>query len=296
MNKNRDLFQVPFLLSRLKTCRNEGLAFFPVGMINFMNARMIRKARNLLNFLKPRPLEKADRLSHELDIDGEVFCIEVVDNKRSKRLTLRLKPDGRGAKVTTPPHVSDREIGEFITKNRNWIAVRLARLPKATLLEDGVVVMFEGVDHKITHLDRPRGVVEAKLVAGEPTLLVPGEVDHMARRVIDFMKKNARKNLDMAVTRHAATLAVRPKSIRITDSKSRWGSCSSTRTLSFSWRIIMAPPPVLDYLAAHEVAHLREMNHSPRFWKLVEDICPDMKAQKTWLRRHGPSLHAVRLD
>ena len=174
--------------------------------------------------------------------------------------------------------------------------MRLARLPKARRLEDGVFVMFEGVEHKITHLDRPRGVVEAKLVAGEPTLLVPGEVEHMARRVIDFMKKNARKNLDLAVTHHAASLGVRPKSMRITDSKTRWGSCSSTRTLSFSWRIIMAPPEVLNYLAAHEVAHLREMNHSPRFWALVEEICPDMKAQKNWLRRHGPMLHSVRLD
>lgn len=236
------------------------------------------------------------RDDHYVDIDGVEFCVEVANHTRSKRLTLRLKPDGRGAKVTTPPHVSDREIARFIEKNRNWIAVRLNRMPKAQVPEDGVVIHFEGVEHKITHLDRRRGIVEAKLVAGEPTLLVPGDVDHMPRRVVDFMKKQARLKLDAAVTLHAATLGVRPKSIRITDSKSRWGSCSSTRTLSFSWRIIMAPPEVLNYLAAHEVAHLREMNHSDRFWNLVEEICPDMQVQKTWLKRHGATLHSVRLD
>ena len=246
----------------------------------------------MLKFLSP----SKTRADHEVEIDGTVFRVEVANNSRSKRLTLRLKPDGRGAKVTTPAHVSEREIRDFVEKNKNWIAVRLARLPKSTIPGDGVRVLFEGVEHKITHLDRPRGIVEAKLVAGEPTLLVPGDVEHMPRRVIDFMKKQARSRLDQAATLHAASLNVRPKSMRITDSKSRWGSCSSNRTLSFSWRIIMAPPQVLNYLAAHEVAHLREMNHSPAFWNLVEEICPDMKAQKTWLRRHGAALHAVRLN
>jgi len=249
----------------------------------------------LLKFLKPSKNTQS-RAAHVLMMDGEEFPVEVVNNSRSKRLTLRLKPDGRGAKVTTPPHVSDREVVSFIEKNQNWLAVRLARIPKSTIPHDGVWVLFEGIEHKITHLDRKRGIVEAKHIAGEPTLLVPGEVEHMPRRVIDFMKKQARNKLDLAVTNYAATLGVRAKSIRITDSKSRWGSCSSTRTLSFSWRIIMAPPAVLHYLAAHEVAHLREMNHSDRFWKLVEALCPDMQVQKTWLRRHGPALHSVRLD
>jgi predicted metal-dependent hydrolase len=86
---------------------------------------------------------------------------------------------------------------------------------------------------------------------------------------------------------------VRPKSIRITDSRSRWGSCSASRTLSFSWRIIMAPPAALDYLAAHEVAHLKEMNHSPDFWRLVARLCPAMEAQKAWLRANTERLHSV---
>lgn len=249
----------------------------------------------MLKFLKPSN-KTASRAAHILMMEGAEFPVEIVNNTRSKRLTLRMKPDGRGAKVTTPPHVSDQEVVGFIEKNQNWLAVRLARMPKSTIPQDGVLVLYEGVEYKITHLDRKRGIVEAKQIAGEPTLLVPGEVEHMPRRVIDFMKKQARTKLDLAVTDYSARLGVRAKSIRITDSKSRWGSCSTTRTLSFSWRIVMAPPAVLHYLAAHEVAHLREMNHSDRFWKLVEELCPDMQVQKSWLRRHGPALHSVRLD
>jgi len=94
----------------------------------------------------------------------------------------------------------------------------------------------------------------------------------------------------------AEALNVRPKIVRITDTTSRWGSCSTTRTLSFSWRIIMAPPVVLRYLAAHEVAHLREMNHSPDFWNLVREICPDMDKHKAWLRTNGNRLHAISFD
>ncbi len=235
------------------------------------------------------------RTSREIRIDGELFPVEVRNNTRSKRLTLRLAPDGRGAKLTTPPHVSEHQLTEFLDKNSNWIAVRLARMPEPRELKDGQFILYQGIDHKITHLDR-RGIVEAKLVAGEPTLLVPGEVAHMPRRIIDFLKRQARKKLDQAVVTHASALGVKPKSMRITDSKTRWGSCSATRTLSFSWRIIMAPPPVLNYLAAHEVAHLREMNHSAQFWNLVEEICPDMQEQKNWLRRNGSLLHSVRLE
>jgi predicted metal-dependent hydrolase len=115
----------------------------------------------------------------------------------------------------------------------------------------------------------------------------------LPRRVLDFLKKQAREDLSNAIDFHAERLGVKPKSISIRDSKTRWGSCSSNGTLSFSWRIILAPSDILDYLAAHEVAHLREMNHSPRFWKLVEDTCPHTKQSRAWLKAHGAILHAL---
>jgi predicted metal-dependent hydrolase len=107
------------------------------------------------------------------------------------------------------------------------------------------------------------------------------------------LKKQARCDLVQAVERHAPNIGVKAKSITLRDTTSRWGSCSSSGALSFSWRIILAPPEVLDYLAAHEVAHLREMNHSPRFWKLVEENCSHFKSSRAWLKNHGSSLHAV---
>ncbi|MEL6746154.1 MAG: M48 family metallopeptidase, partial [Pseudomonadota bacterium] len=113
------------------------------------------------------------------------------------------------------------------------------------------------------------------------------------KRIYGDLKRQAKQDLTKAVAYYASELGVKPKSITLRDTTSRWGSCSSSGALNFSWRIILAPPDVLNYLAAHEVAHLREMNHSDRFWAHVKAICPDMDAQKAWLRAHGQKLHAV---
>ena len=251
-------------------------------------------ANRLLSRFSRRP-EPRNR-DRYIEVDGWMLPVRVIEHPTSRRITLRLLPGGDGLKITMPAHVSDHELDEFLERNRQWVSVRRARLPKTVALGDGAVIPFRGIDHRIIHLDRLRGVVEAKPVAGEASLLVPGDPARIGRRVVDFMKKQARVALDEAVTRHAAALDVRPRQIRITDTTSRWGSCSSTRTLSFSWRIIMAPPEVLDYLAAHEVAHLREMNHSDRFWSHVRAICPDMETHKAWLRKNGSGLHAISID
>ena len=126
-----------------------------------------------------------------------------------------------------------------------------------------------------------------------PVIRVFGDPKFLPRKVGDFLKRQAKQDLSKAVSHYSNELGVKAKSITIRDTTSRWGSCSSTGALNFSWRIVLAPPEVLQYLAAHEVAHLREMNHSNRFWKLVEDVCPDMNAQKSWLKIHGSKLHAI---
>jgi len=249
---------------------------------------------SFLPFLR-RKRPAAERADREVEAHGRLLPVKVVENARAQRLTLRIVPGGKSLKVTVPPHVSDTQVDRFIARNRQWVASRIAGLPDEVAIGEGTAIPYLGVRHRIVHLDRRRGVVEAREIAGEPALLVPGEPSHVARRVADFLKKQARERLNEAVDRHARMLGVRPKAIRITDTVSRWGSCSTTRTLSFSWRIIMAPPEVLDYLAAHEVAHLKEMNHSDAFWALVAQLCPQMGRHKSWLRRHGASLHAVAL-
>jgi predicted metal-dependent hydrolase len=154
------------------------------------------------------------------------------------------------------------------------------------------MVPLRGVDTRIVHRRGTRGTVWLETgVSGEPLLCVAGSEPHIPRRVRDYLKREAKADLDTASKRAADALGVTIKRVSVRDQSSRWGSCSTTGVLSYSWRLILAPPFVLDYLAAHEVAHLVEMNHSRAFWKLVERICPHMTRAKTWLDAHGTALH-----
>jgi predicted metal-dependent hydrolase len=154
------------------------------------------------------------------------------------------------------------------------------------------------VPHIIRHAPGARGTVSiaATDITGMPALVVAGEVAHLRRRVIDFLKREAKRDLEWAVVRHTLRLGVRATAVRLRDQSTRWGSCSPNGHLSFSWRLILAPPFVLDYLAAHEVAHLRELNHSHRFWQLCEALAPQSDQARAWLRANGAALHAVGAD
>ncbi len=126
---------------------------------------------------------------------------------------------------------------------------------------------------------------------GMPILTVSGRLEHAPRRLRDWLVEQARADLDVCVGTHARKLGVKARSITLRDQTSRWGSCTAGGLLSFSWRLVLAPAHVLDYVAAHEVAHLVEMNHGPRFWKLVARSMPRLEEAKRWLRNHGPDLH-----
>jgi len=134
----------------------------------------------------------------------------------------------------------------------------------------------------------------ATTIDGQPALVISGDTRHLPRRLADFLKREAKREIEPLVARHTAHVGRRAKSIRYKDTSSRWGSCTSDGVLSFSWRIMMAPPPVINYLVAHEVAHLKEMNHGPRFWNLCETLCPDTERCKAWLKRNGTALQAIR--
>ena len=132
---------------------------------------------------------------------------------------------------------------------------------------------------------------EAVIVDGKPVLRVSGMPEHIGRRIATFLKKEARADLERLSRLHAGSIKAPIRSISMKDTRSRWGSCSSEGNLSFSWRIVMAPPSVIDYLAAHEVAHLKELNHGPRFWKLTAELTRDADTARAWLQKHGPALH-----
>ena len=228
----------------------------------------------------------------EIVFERSVYLVQLRRHRQARRYTLRIQATTREVILTIPPRGTLKEAGEFAQKHGGWIAARLGRLPEAAPFADGVVVPLRGVPHRIAHRRGMRGTVWAEVADdGERLLCVAGNAPHLDRRVGDYLRREARRELETASLKFAAALGVAVKRITVRDQSSRWGSCSTTGMLSFSWRLILAPSHVLDYLAAHEVAHLVEMNHSARFWRLVQRLCPDHDRAKTWLDAHGADLH-----
>ncbi len=225
------------------------------------------------------------------------FAIRLRRHRRARRYTLRIHPTDREAILTMPPRGTLKDAREFAELHGGWIAARLGRLPKAAPFQPGTVVPLRGVPHRIVHRSGERGTVWTETRdSGEKIICVAGDPDFTDRRVHDFLKREARRDLQKSAQDHAAALGVKVRRISIRDQSSRWGSCTSAGSLSFSWRLILAPPFVLDYLAAHEVAHLVEMNHSARFWRVVGKVCPSMERAKKWLDTSGNDLHRFGIE
>jgi predicted metal-dependent hydrolase len=249
----------------------------------------------LRRFLTGRPPPEPSFLT--VAFDGEVYEVRVRRHAQARRYTLRIHAATREVLLSMPVRGSLREANVFAQKHGAWIAARLKRLPGAAPFEHGALVPLRGIPHRIEHRSGARGTVWVECGDdGAQLLCVAGEAPHVSRRVRDYLKREAKKELERASRAAAEALGVGVKRISIRDQTSRWGSCSTTGVLSYSWRLILAPPFVLDYLAAHEAAHLVEMNHSRRFWRLVEGIYPDVIRAKSWLDAHGGDLHRYGAD
>lgn len=228
----------------------------------------------------------------QIVFDQDIFLINVKRNRRARRYTLRIHSGTREVILTMPQRGSVREAKAFAQKHGGWVAARLRRLPDAAPFTPGAIVPLRGLEHRIVHCPGRRGTVWTEQdEGGDNTIRVAGDVPHVERRVADFLRREAQRDLSAASHRAAASIGVTVRRISVRDQSSRWGSCSTTGVLSYSWRLILAPPFVLEYLAIHEVAHLVEMNHSPRFWRLVHRMCPDADRAKVWLDVHGADLH-----
>lgn len=227
----------------------------------------------------------------EVAHDGAIYSVALRRNAQARRYTLRVQAATRAIVLTMPPRGTLRDAKAFVQRNGGWIAARLKHLPQAIPFAHGTQVPVRGAMHRIAHRPGSRGTVWVEVRDGERFLCVAGDAAHVARRVRDFLKREARRDLEAASRRYATALGVAVRRVTVRDQTSRWGSCSSTGMLSYSWRLILSPPHVLDYLAAHEVAHLVEMNHSRAFWRIVMRICPDMRVAKDWLDTHGNGLH-----
>ncbi|WP_284422070.1 MULTISPECIES: SprT family zinc-dependent metalloprotease [unclassified Bradyrhizobium] len=258
--------------------------FFPPGLTAMATRALLYR----------RPAEPSRLLVKH---GSQIYSIRLRRHRRARRYTLRIHPSDREAILTMPPRGTIIEAKDFAQRHGAWIAARLGRLPKAAPFMPGTIVPLRGVPHKIVHRTGERGTVWTETRdSGEKILCVAGGIEHTERRVLDFLKREARRDLQKASDAYAEQLGVKVKRLSIRDQSSRWGSCTSAGSLSFSWRLILAPAFVLDYLAAHEVAHLIEMNHSPRFWKVCGKICSSVERAKKWLDTCGNDLHRYGVD
>jgi predicted metal-dependent hydrolase len=213
--------------------------------------------------------------------------ISIRISPRARRIALRINAAQRTVELVLPPGVPKSHGLRFAQSKRGWIAARLAALPPSVPFAEGAIVPVFGIPHRIRR-EIDAAAPPVAIVDGE--IRVRGEPVHLARRVRDFLMAKAGKELSLRARRLAARIGRDITQISVRDTRSRWGSCSGRGNISFSWRLIFAPEPVIDYVVAHEVSHLVEMNHGPRFWRLVESLSPDSGAPRAWLKRHRSRL------
>jgi len=230
--------------------------------------------------------------------------IEYRTHARARGLTLRVRRHPRAVIVTLPVECDLDEADAFLIKNIDWVRDCLELIPKPVPFCHGALVPLRGEIHRLvfTRSQAGGGVQRAAHIddvgrsgvegnQGVPDLCVGGHVDHAPRRLLDWLYEEVWWDFSVSIIKHAQRLNVTAPRITICDNYGRWASCSTTGPLSFSWRLVLAPPFVLNYVVAHEVAHLVEMNHSRKFWTLVENMVPRMEEAKDWLDVHGPDLH-----
>lgn len=256
---------------------------------------MGKRATGLKSLLKffGKPPEKTIteiQISH----DGTKFRVALKRVASARRYTLRVRSATRDIVLTMPVKASLRQAQEFAQNHAEWLAERLARLPQQLLFAPGAKIPLRGVPHVLRHCPEEagrRGPVWLDVMDGAETICAGGDPAHFERRIADFLRREARRDLETAVRRHAATIGRAPIALSLRDTSSRWGSCSAKGALNFSWRLILAPPFVLDYLAAHETAHLRHHDHSDKFWALTKSLCPETDRAEAWLKTQGVQLH-----
>ena len=209
---------------------------------------------------------------------------------RARRFSLRVsQADGR-VTLSLPARARESEAMAFAHAQEGWIRAALAKMPVLDAVGIGSILPVQG-----QMLRLQSGPGRSVRIEGD-VLLVPGDPARAGVRVAAFLRVLARDRLAQATDRYATAVGRQVTRISLRDTRSRWGSCTADGSLMYSWRLIMAPPRVLDYVAAHEVAHLIQMNHSAAYWAVVERIFPGWQAERAWLKRQGGALQAYRFD
>ncbi len=216
-----------------------------------------------------------------------MLSVTFVRNARARRASLRVDPANRRIVLTAPSRMARGTAVGFAETQAGWIAARLQRLPARRPFVDGAEIPLFGLPHRLRHRPDARGTVWRE----GSEIHIAGRPEHLSRRVKDWLIGELKKELVPLVHAKAARTERPVKRISVRDTRSRWGSCGPDAALSFSWRLVFAPPDVLDYLAAHETAHLVHLNHGPRFWALARALCDGpIEGPQAWLRKNGETL------
>lgn len=233
------------------------------------------------------PVEiEADRLT----VGTQSFPFLIKRDARARRMLLRVMPRDGSVVLVLPTRASLKSGQRFVTEQVAWILARQEERPETQPWEDGAILPLYGAPHIIRH--RPTGRGGVWLESNE--IHVTGQAEHLPRRLRDWLKRRAREEFGLMAREMAAGLDLAVKRVTVRDTQSRWGSCSAHGNLSFSWRLILAPPAIGRYLVAHEVAHLKHMDHSDAFWSLCAMLLggeAELRSARIWLRRHGAALH-----
>ena len=225
--------------------------------------------------------------SRTIELGGREVALVVRRSARARRLALRIPGRDDSVELVLPPRAAEADGLAFLHSRADWVIERLGRMPARVPFADGAVLPLGGAPHVLRHVGG-RGA-PVRLEGSE--ILVAGRPDHMARRAGDWLRAEARRRIEPVAHRMAAEIGREVTRITVRDQKSRWGSCARGGRLSFNWRLVLAPAWVMDYVVAHEVAHIAEPNHSPAFWAVVARLNPDAKAGRAWLRSEGMDLH-----
>lgn len=215
------------------------------------------------------------------------FEIKVIKSPRAKRLTLRIDSKERLPVLTIPERCSTKKAVAFAKEHQDWIERSLARLPQTKKFENGEQISLFGKIVTIRHNSKLRKGTFLE----DNVLNVSGEAEFLHRRVKDYIKEQAKNEFYKRSKLLAEKLGCSLHDVTIKDTKSRWGSCSSMHNINYSWRIALAPENVINYLMAHEVAHLKHQDHSRAFWRCVRELYPEAETGKVWLRLHSKELY-----
>ncbi|MDH3335557.1 MAG: M48 family metallopeptidase [Rhodospirillaceae bacterium] len=225
--------------------------------------------------------------THTIEISGREVELKIRRHPRARHLILRIDDSGEGAVITMPMRATLRDALKMAKDKSSWILEGLLSHPGRNAFKDGMAIPFRGAEYVIRNQPSAIGV---ELSNGE--IVIGGKPEHLPRRMRDWLIKNAKAEINYLVAEKTKLIDKKAGRITLRDTRTRWGSCGPTGNLNFSWRLIMAPAHVLDYLVAHEVAHLAHHDHGNDFWQLAEKLATDMPGAHDWLDKNGKTLHS----